>query len=172
MWSWGGSWQDRQVSRLMALLQLSHIVSGFFISSTRFIWWDIFDTSLVWKNKTSLFEKVGFMKIVLLCASTASWLVTYTWRCDWQQLQLQTPLQKKWRNTSRWGCRMGRRENETSLSHSAKMSLSLWHVFHLLKALKWKLGNKESERQVSDLCMDATAISRRKNEYLIRIINL
>lgn len=54
----------------MEVLQLAHIVFGLFISSTIFIWWNIFDTSLVWKNEINLFEKVGFMRIELLCAPT------------------------------------------------------------------------------------------------------
>lgn len=126
MWGWGGRRQDRQVSRLMALLQLAHIVFGLFISSTVFIWWDIVDTSLVWKNKINLFEKVDFMRIVLLCGPTVfqGW-----WPICESVTDSSCDCKTNWRrNASCWGYEMGKRENKTSLLHSAKMSLSLSHL--------------------------------------------
>lgn len=60
---------------------------------------------------------------------------------------------------------MRRRENETNLSHVVKVSLSLCHIFHLLIILS-KHSNEKADRQLSDQCIDATAISRRKKIML------
>lgn len=45
------------------------------------------------------------------------------------------------------------------------LSLSLCHIFHLLIALS-RCSNEKAERQLSDLCIDATAFSRRKKLML------
>jgi len=73
--------------------------------------------------------------------------MTSMWKHDWQQLQLQNKLEKKWRNILCWGCKMGRRENGTILLHSVKMSLSLCHIFRLLKTILFSHSGTQMRTQ-------------------------
>lgn len=49
--------------------------------------------------------------------------------------------------------------------HVLQKGLSLCHIFHFLIILS-RHSNEKAERQLSDLCIDAAAISRRKKLML------